>query len=161
LTAVAGGWKLTTIVGWSGGNPSTVFSGQDNALIGYCRANTGEERADLIGNPNLGGGRSRAAREAEYFNTAAFGEPGPGQFGTLRRNTIINPGSLQNDVSVMKKLVTLPHEFGGFQFRVDYFNVLNRTNLSGPQTTLTSSAFGQILSANPQRIGQFALRYDF
>jgi hypothetical protein len=161
LTAVAGGWKLTTIVGWSGGNPSTVFSGQDNALIGYCRANSGEERADLIGNPNLAGGRSRAAREAEYFNTAAFGEPGPGQFGTLRRNTIINPGSLQNDVSVMKKLVILPHEFGGFQFRVDFFNVLNRTNLSGPQTTMTSSAFGQILSANPQRIGQFALRYDF
>jgi hypothetical protein len=160
LTAVAGGWELTGIVGWSGGNPSTVYSGEDNALIGYNRALSGGERADIIGDPSLGG-RSRAAREAEYFNTAAFGQPGPGQFGTVGRNTIINPGNLQDDVSVMKKLVTLPHEFGGLQFRVDYFNVLNRTNLSGPQTTMTSSAFGQILSANPQRIGQFALRYDF
>jgi carboxypeptidase family protein/TonB-dependent receptor-like protein len=161
LTAVAGGWKLTTIVGWSGGNPQTVYTGVDNALLGYCRALTGGERADLIGDSSLAGGRSRAAREAEYFNTAAFAQPGPGQFGTLGRNTIINPGNLQDDVSVMKKLYTLPHEFGGFQFRVDYFNVLNRTNLSGPQTTMTSSAFGQILSAGPQRIGQVALRYDF
>jgi hypothetical protein len=52
---------------------------------------------------------------------------------------------------------------GGFQFRFDFFNVLNKTNLSGNglQTTMTSSAFGQILSAGDQRIGQVALRYDF
>jgi len=50
---------------------------------------------------------------------------------------------------------------GAFQFRFDFFNVLNRTNLGGPQTSMTSSAFGQILSAGPQRIGQVALRYDF
>ncbi len=161
LTAVAGGWELTGIVGYSTGNPQTVYSGQDNALIGYNRALSGGERANIIGDPHLSGGRSRIAREAEYFNTAAFAEPNPGQFGTVGRNTIINPGNLQNDFSIMKKLVTLPHELGGFQFRFDYFNALNRTNLSGPNTTLTSPAFGQILSAGPQRIGQFALRYDF
>jgi hypothetical protein len=161
LTAVAGGWELTGIVGWSGGNPQTVYSGEDNALLGYNRALSGGERADIIGNPNLAGGRSRAAREAEYFNTAAFAEPNPGQFGTVGRNTIINPGNLQNDLSVMKKLVTLPHEMGGFQFRADFFNVLNRTNLNGPSTTMTSPVFGEIQTAGPQRIMQFALRYDF
>jgi hypothetical protein len=161
LTVVAGGWELTGIVGYSTGNPQTVYSGQDNALLGYNRALSGGERADIIGNPHLSGGRSRTAREAEYFNTAAFAEPNPGQFGSVGRNTIINPGNLQNDFSVMKKLVTLPHELGGFQFRFDYFNALNRTNLSGPNTTSTSPAFGQILSAGPQRVGQFALRYDF
>jgi hypothetical protein len=161
LTAVAGGWELTGIVGFSGGNPQTVYSGEDNALIGYNRALSGGERADIIGSPSLAGGRSRRAREAEYFNTAAFAEPNPGQFGSVGRNTIINPGNLQDDISVMKKLVTLPHEMGAFQFRFDYFKALNRTNLSGPNTTLTSQVFGQILSAGPQRIGQFALRYDF
>jgi len=161
LTAVAGGWELTGIVGYSTGNPQTVYSGEDNALIGYCRALSGGERADIIGNPHLPEGRSRSAREAEYFNTAAFAEPNPGEFGTVGRNTIINPGNLQNDLSVMKKLVTLPHEMGGFQLRFDMFNLLNRTNLNGPSTTLTSPAFGEIQSAGPQRIAQFALRYDF
>ncbi len=161
LTAVAGGWELTGIVGYSTGNPQTVYSGEDNALIGYCRALSGGERADIIGNPNLAGGRSRTAREAEYFNTAAFVEPNPGQFGTVGRNTIINPGNLQDDLSVMKKLYILPREMGGFQFRADMFNLLNRTNLNGPSTTITSPAFGQIQTAGPQRIAQFALRYDF
>jgi hypothetical protein len=161
LTAVAGGWELTGIVGYSTGNPQTVYSGQDNALLGFNRALSGGERADIIGNPNLAGGRSRTAREAEFFNTAAFAQPGPGQFGSVGRNTIIGPGNLHNDVSLMKKLVTLPHEMGAFQFRFDFFNVLNRTNLNGPNTTMTSQAFGRILSARDQRIGQLALRYDF
>ena len=164
LTAVAGGWELTTIVGYHTGNPYSVFSGEDNALLGYNRAVNGAgggERANLIGNPKLAGGRSRAAQRAQYFNTAAFAEPANGTFGTSGRNFLIGPGSLQDDVSVMKKLVTLPHDMGGFQFRFDFFNVLNRTNLSGPQTTMTSSAFGQILSAGDQRIGQVALRFDF
>lgn len=161
LTAVAGGWMLSGIVGYNTGNPETVYSGQDNALIGYCRALSGGERADIIGDPHLSGGRSRVARESEYFNTGAFAQPGPGQFGSVGRNTIINPGNLQNDASLLKRLATLPHEMGAFQLRFDYFNVLNRTNLNGPDTTMTSSAFGKILSAGPQRIGQFALRYDF
>ena len=161
LTAVAGGWELTTIVGYHTGNPFSILSGQDNALLGPSRVIA--ERADLIGNPKLPGGRSHAAQQAQYFNTAAFAEPADGTFGTSGRNFLIGPGALQDDVSVMKKLVTLPHEMGAFQFRFDFFNVLNKTNLSGSglQTTMTSSAFGQILSAGDQRIGQVALRYDF
>jgi hypothetical protein len=62
----------------------------------------------------------------------------------------------------MKKLVTLPHEMGAFQFRFDYFNVLNKTNLGQPNNTLTSGqAFGTINSAGAQRIGQAAMRFDF
>jgi len=160
VTAVAGGWQLTGIVAYNTGNPETVFSGQDNALLGYCRALSGGERADIIGNPHLPGDRSRVEKTAEYFNTAAFAPPGPGQFGTVGRNTIINPGYLQNDISVIKK-IPLPNEFGQFEFRTDMFNLVNRTNLNGPNTTLTSPAFGEITSAGPQRILQFALRYDF
>ncbi len=161
LTAVAGGWELTTIVGYHTGNPFSVYSGQDNALLGSSRTTSGAERANLIGDPNLAGGRSHAAQEAQYFNTAAFAEPADGTFGTSGRNAFIGPGALQNDVSIMKKLVTLPHEMGSFQFRFDFYNVLNKTNLSQPQTTMTSSAFGQILSAGDQRIGDAALRFDF
>ncbi len=165
LTVVAGGWELTTIVGYHTGNPFSVFSGQDNALLGYLRAVNGSgggERADLKGNPKLAGGRSHAAQEAEYFNTAAFAEPANGAFGTSGRNSLIGPGALQDDVSIMKKLVTLPHEMGAFQFRFDYFNVLNKTNLSAPNSTMTSGqVFGTINSAGAQRIGQVALRYDF
>jgi len=161
LTAVAGGWRLTGIVRYNGGTPQSILSGEDNALIGYTRANSGQERADIIGNPKLSFSRSRGAQEAQYFNTAAFLQPNPGQFGTVGRNTIVGPGNLQNDFAFMKKLVTFPRQMGGFQFRADLFNLINWTNLGQLNNTLNSSAFGQISSAGSGRIAQFALRYDF
>jgi len=161
LTAVAGGWRLTGIVRYNGGTPVNIFSGQDNALLGPSRVDNLSQRPNVTGNPKLSFGRSRSAQEAEYFNTAAFSQPAPGQFGTTGRNSIVGPGNLQNDFSVMKKLVTFPHEIGGFEFRADLFNLINWTNLGQPQNYLNSSAFGQITSAGPPRIAQFALRYDF
>jgi hypothetical protein len=98
--------------------------------------------------------------EAQYFNTTSFAQPAPGKFGTVGRNTIVGPGTLQNDISVMKKF-PLPREFGAFQFRADVFNLMNWTNLGQPNTTMTSPGFGQITSAGDPRIAQFALRYDF
>jgi len=118
------------------------------------------ERADIIGKPNLDFGRSRRQLEAQYFNTTSFAQPAPGKFGTVGRNTIVGPGILQNDISVMKKF-PLPGELGAFQFRADVFNLMNWTNLGQPNTTMTSPGFGQITSAGDPRIAQFALRYDF
>ncbi|WP_433967114.1 hypothetical protein [Tunturiibacter gelidiferens] len=118
------------------------------------------ERANLIGPPNLDFGRSRRTLEAEYFNTSSFAQPAPGTFGTVGRNTIVGPGALQNDISIMRKF-GLPREFGAFQFRADLFNLMNWTNLGQPNTTLNSPSFGQITSAGDPRIAQFALRYDF
>jgi hypothetical protein len=161
LNAATGGWRLTGIVRYNTGTPESILTGQDNALIGYCRANSGQERANVIGSPSLSKSRSRRAQELEYFNTAAFAYPSSGQFGTARRNSIAGPGVLQNDFSVMKRLVTLPREAGGFTFRADFFNLMNWTNLNEPNSTLSSPAFGQITSAAAARITQFALRYDF
>jgi hypothetical protein len=160
LTTVAGGWRLSGIFRYNGGLPQSVYSGQDNALIGYSRPNGGMERANLIGPPNLDFGRSRPTLEAEYFNTSSFAQPAPGTFGSVGRNTIVGPGAVQNDISIMKKF-GLPREFGAFQFRADLFNLMNWTNLGQPNTTLNSPSFGQINSAGDPRIAQFALRYDF
>ncbi|WP_187142970.1 carboxypeptidase regulatory-like domain-containing protein [Terriglobus albidus] len=160
LTAIAGGWKLSGIFRYNGGRPQSVYSGQDNALIGYSRPNGGMIRADVVGKPNLDLGRSRRELEAKYFNTTSFAQPGPGKFGTVGRNTIVGPGFLQNDISIMKKF-GLPGELGAFQFRADLFNLMNWTNLGQPSTTMTSPAFGQITNAGDPRIAQFALRYDF
>jgi hypothetical protein len=48
------------------------------------------------------------------------------------------------------------------EFRVEYFDVLNHTELGNPNTTTTNAAFGTItgLKGGP-RIGQFSLKYLF
>jgi hypothetical protein len=50
---------------------------------------------------------------------------------------------------------------GSFQFRADFFNLFNQVNFRNPLNTVGSPGFGQIVSANPARIIQLALRYDF
>ena len=173
LTAVVGGWQLNGIVRYGSGNPFSVLTGQDNALIGYSRTSSGQERANVNGNPNLSMSRSRSALAAEYFNTTAFSQPAPGQFGTSRRNSMVGPGYFQNDISVKKKIPVLPAGRGGFEFRADIFNLINWTNLGAldnsgqpnnngqPVNNLSSQAFGKITSAGDPRIVQFALRFDF
>jgi hypothetical protein len=49
-----------------------------------------------------------------------------------------------------------------FQFRAEFFNVLNHTNFGDPQVGQTNTAnFGQIRSANDPRIGQLSLKFMF
>jgi hypothetical protein len=48
------------------------------------------------------------------------------------------------------------------QFRAEFFNTLNHTVLGNPNTTLSSSNFGRILStATPPRVGEMGLKLSF
>jgi hypothetical protein len=47
------------------------------------------------------------------------------------------------------------------QFRSEFFNLFNHTNFGSPDSTVTSTSFGQIWSAGDPRIIQFALRLSF
>ena len=82
LNLIAGGWSLNGIASLWSGYPFTVTSGVDNARTG-----TGNQRADLVGDPNLPEGRSRGERIAAWLNTAAFRTGGAtlGTFGNLGR----------------------------------------------------------------------------
>jgi hypothetical protein len=172
-SGVLGGWRLSGIVRYNTGFPTTPISGVDAALIGGD-TDSPNERPNFNGNPHLSTSRSRSALEAAYFNPAAYTLPSPGQFGNVPRNSIIGPGFLQNDFSLVKTFPFLGDK-GKFTFRAEYFNLMNWTNLQlgwlgsgqnssptpSPNMTLTSTAFGKITNAGDPRIGQFALRYDF
>ena len=73
---------------------------------------------------------------------------------------IVGPGYYDWDVSLRKRF-KLPKENMGLAFQVDAFNLFNRTNLGNPGTTVTGGGFGQIISTNPPRNIQFALRFTF
>jgi hypothetical protein len=47
------------------------------------------------------------------------------------------------------------------QFRAEAFNVFNHPNFGLPAADLNSPSFGQILSAGPARLLQFALKLSF
>ncbi|MEO6910949.1 MAG: hypothetical protein ABI158_08500, partial [Edaphobacter sp.] len=97
---------------------------------------------------------------SKFFNTSAFVANAPGQYGNAGRNIITGPGLANVDLSLVKNFPIGEH-FGRVQFRSEFFNAFNHTNLGQPNGTLINSTFGKIQTAGDPRILQFALRYQF
>jgi outer membrane receptor protein involved in Fe transport len=78
--------------------------------------------------------------------------------GTLQRYSLYAPGYEDLDASLSKSLIFSDNI--RFQLRMDAFNALNHTNLTGIVATINSSTFGQLTSAT-QRTIQIGGRLTF
>jgi hypothetical protein len=154
LKNLLNGWTLSPIVTLTSGLPFTVSSGKDNNYDGVTN-----DRANLAGAPVLDPHRSRSQVIAEWFNTAAFVANPIGTDGTSARNLLDAPGSKNVDMGIFRDFSL--HEKMKLQFRAEFTNFFNLVNLTAPNATLTSSAFGQITSANQMRQLQLGLRLSF
>ena len=95
----------------------------------------------------------------DWFNTAAFTMPAPGQFGTASRNSIEGPGVVSINSSLSRTV-----QFGGtrtFEMRMTANNVFNTVQYSGINTTLNSPTFGAVTSVASMRTLTFTARYRF
>jgi hypothetical protein len=161
---VIGGWRSSGVLTLRSGFPYSILSGLD-----YSYSGNGADRADLVGDPNLPGNRSKAAKLNEWFNTAAFAFNAPGTFGNSGRDILRGPGIATLDFSLSKSFPIKVGHFAETQrvdFRAEAFNIFNHANFRNPDNTITDPTFGQILqtakgSAGDPRILQFALRYSF
>ncbi len=134
------GWQVNSLFTFHGGTPL-------NILAGTNRSGTGEnrDRVDVASDPFAGFSPTIANSLAiQYIAKAAFANPAASTFGSIGRDTIYGPGFGSVDFSVFKK--TTIKERATAEFRVEIFNVLNRTNYGNPNTTFSSSSFGQITS---------------
>jgi hypothetical protein len=75
-----------------------------------------------------------------FLNPAAFTTPKPGTFGNLERNSIHGPSFRQIDLLVSKKFAT--GRGSNFEFRLEVFNLFNRTNFANPSGTLPNALPG-------------------
>jgi hypothetical protein len=85
--------------------------------------------------------------------------PGPGQVGTLGRNTVVGPGNLGLDVDLIKRIRLT--ESKNFEVRVDAVNVLNHPNFGNPAVNMNATTFGRITTASGARRFTFAARLNF
>jgi hypothetical protein len=150
-----GNWQINGIVTAMSGTPFTVFDSNDYSLQGGAPEITGfsANRPNLVGNPN-----SRPKTSAEWFNTDAFAKvTDPGTFGSAGRNIVEGPGYTNWDFSAFKNFKVT--ESKQFQFRTEFFNVLNHTNFRLPDSDISSPTFGNIQAALNPRLVQFALKF--
>ena len=154
---------MKVIITFAAGYPVNINLGFPNSRNGYVFI---VERPDLIAggnrNPILGG-------HQRYFDSSQFVIPPAGFVGNVGRNTLIGPRLTTFDLSLARRipLAKAPRDFN-LQLRVEMFNLLNRTNLGLPDSTVFTSArtlrgaAGRITSTStPARQMQLGLKLEF
>ncbi len=131
------GWQLNSLVTYTTGAPMNITAGTN-----VSGTSEGKDRVDVVGNAFANVPVLTNTLAVQYFNPAAFGKPATGTFGNIGRDALYGPGFGSVDFSVFKK-IPMTERIAG-QFRVEIFNLFNRTNWANPTTTLTSATFGQL-----------------
>jgi hypothetical protein len=155
LRTLARDWTLSAIVTVQTGTVLTIGAGSDRNLDGVAN-----DRADLVGNPELAHGRPESELIEGWFNAAAFALPALGANGSSGRNIIDGPGYRNVDFGLFRDIPLKGRSM--FQFRLEATNVFNLVNLSNPGTNLAAPAtFGKIRSARAMRQIQLGARVSF
>ncbi len=143
LSRVIGGWVLSSVITLQSGSFLDVMNFTDTTN-GFLQGNQG---VDAIGsNPNLSKGERSMAR---FFNTSVFAFPKAYTLGNAGRSIIEGPGTIGFDAS-LNKAFKINERFTA-EFKADFINALNHSNLGSPNTTLGSPTFGLITSKSSNR----------
>lgn len=155
------GWELGGILTWQSGQPFSVLTGQ-----GLSGTGLGNDRPDLIGDPNAG-----PQTVQKWFNTSAFVLNQPLTFGSAGRNIVRGPGYSDFDFSILKN--TKFGERVNAQFRAEFFNIANHPAFALPANILAAPNFGALfttpdaaqnnvgLGSGGPRLIQLALKISF
>jgi len=157
------GWELSGITRFSTGLPVTLVNYGDNSLLGAEPNginNYGVDEPDVApGSLSL----NRNPRNAQpYFNAGLFSENALGTPGNASRRYFHGPGMENFDMALLKNLRLT--ESKALQFRIEAFNVFDHAQFFGPQAVdgnISSSTFGQVVSAAAPRLVQVGAKFTF
>ncbi len=151
-------WSISGITQFQSGFPIRLDTEDDTELIASIFF-LGTEAPSLVApfqklNPKRNSGF--------LFNPNDFADPPNGQFNNgTQRSICCGPGLEDWDFSVHKKIPLSEQKY--FQFRAEFFNIFNHTNLYNPDGHFSDgpTEFGKITQAQDPRLVQFALKFYF
>jgi hypothetical protein len=150
---ILSGWSINGITRADSGSSINVTTGTDTNLDGVSTY----DRPNLVGNPVLSSDRTRDERIAKFFNTAAFGPVATGGLGNAGRDLLKGPGSINWNASAFKSFRITERK--KLQFRAEFFNLFNHTNLNNPIGVMSNPNFGKIQGAAAGRVVQFGMKF--
>jgi hypothetical protein len=138
LQRALNGWQWGGILHVASGEPFTP------TITGDPLGMQGDEfdRPDVLTGPGCRSSLVNPGNPLDYIKTQCFAFPNPStRFGDAGRNILIGPGILNLDTSLFRNIGGL--EKFHAQFRAEFFNILNHTNLASPVVpTNNTSLFG-------------------
>jgi hypothetical protein len=168
VDAAIGGWKISTaLVGYSGFPETVTGPGNNSNSYGNDRANQYRKLKIVDRSPVNWFGTNPSAKPCTTpgvdNGVCAFGPADPNLFGTSRNGAVRGPGYFNEDFSAFKDFHTFREQ--SFTFRYDLFNAFNIVSYGNPDTGVTDSTFGQIVSQeairSTERRMQFSVSYHY
>jgi hypothetical protein len=165
-----GGWQVSWITDYEAG---TAFGAYEGSYLGLGNSfESGDNRPNIVSGQHFNTSYKaqhdyligKSSLQPTTFNTGAFADSGQYVLGNAVRNYggLRNPALYNEDANIRK------HFYLGERFQaivqLDYFNLLNRTQLESPDTNFNDTTFGQITNNASQtnnRQGQIQARIEF
>jgi hypothetical protein len=135
-------WEKLLIANWQVSGIVTLQSGLPfTPQLSYNPSNDGDTRNPVrpSWNPNFTGNAILGGPN-QYFNPLAFVQPLSGSYGNAGRNILQGPSLKQFDLALAKRW-TLSERLT-LQFRFEFFNLFNHTNLNTPNPVVYAAATG-------------------
>ncbi len=163
-------WELAPLLHASSGQPLNVTVGKDNSLTGLNNDRPNQVLSNVDATNSICSNGSTPC--VQWLNPAAFQSNPLGTYGSLGRNAVRGPGTMNFDVALSR--VFRVRERYTLQVRADAFNIMNHANFVGAispagtvtgystlSTGMSSSSFGRVQSAFDPRILQFSMKVRF
>jgi hypothetical protein len=170
------GWTLSGVTHFSTGFPVTLVNYGDNSLLGAEPNginNYGVDEPQYTPGPLQLNHNPRNGNT--YFNTSLFSLQPLGTPGNAPRRFFYGPGLDNYDMALMKEVRLT--ESKALNFRIEAFNIFNHTQFYGPSAvdgnindacplsggsiTTETACFGHVVSAQPPRLMQAAIKFVF
>ena len=148
---VLGDWQLNAIASYFGATPIDITTGANT----LGTASAVGQRPNYTGAPLY----LDTGDATKHLNPAAFARPAPGQLGTLGKGAVRGVPITNVDFSLAKNWRY--RERYGFQFRAEFFNVLNHPNFVGFDTDIRNSTFGTLNATQGSREIQLGIKFSF
>jgi hypothetical protein len=146
-----GEWQLNGIVSYFGATPIDVINGVNSlgtaSAVGQRPNYTGAPLYLNTGDPT------------RHLNPLAFANPAPGQLGSLGKGSVRGKPITNVDFSFAKNFRF--KERYNFQFRTEFFNLLNHANFVGFDVDTRNGSFGTLNAAQAAREIQFGFKFTF
>ncbi len=153
------GWLVGGVTRFATGFPVYVWDNSDNSLLGTFSTGQGNP----VDEPNFTPGKildnTNPRSGLAYFNTSLFSQEFIGRLGNSNRRFFTGPGINDWDIALRRDFHIT--ESKTLEFRGEFFNAFNHAQFNDPDGDFVDSTFGLVLSAQPARVGQLAIKFLF
>jgi hypothetical protein len=164
VDALVGGWQFAGINSIYSGEPVTFIytAGPAFQVSGIQQDFRGANnyRPNVVGNPIAPDGQ-RTVQNWFDRNAVVLPTDPSRPFGDAPRNSVRGPYFWQIDFAASKRIAFGSSAERNVEFRIEAFNLLNRTNFRAPNGNRSAAAFGTITQTYDARQLQLGVKVNF